>query len=290
MPFINHKFGKTFYVKSNGSEKSGKLPIVFLHGGPGGRHDWYEPMLKMNSKRSVYLYDQIGGGQSSPTPKRLWKIETFVEELDILIRKWKLNEFHLGGGSWGTTLALEYYMRKKPQGLRSIIFQSPYFSTRDWVSDANRLISKMSKKDQKVFKYCAEIGATDSKVYQESMLAFYLKHVLRNKKKLNEIMATFGSGHGGGPKIYEHMWGPSEFSPTGTLVSYEGAHQLKRVKVPTLIMCGQHDEVTPATAQKYARCVSDCEFKVLQSCSHASISENPKLFMKTVEDFISKHD
>ncbi|MBC7465234.1 MAG: hypothetical protein H7256_04525 [Bdellovibrio sp.] len=40
------------------------------------------------------MYDQIGGGESSPIKQKLWTVETFVEELSILTKKWKLEKFN----------------------------------------------------------------------------------------------------------------------------------------------------------------------------------------------------
>src|SRR5205085_2332341 len=205
------------------------------------------------------------------------------EELDILVKKWKLNEFHLMGSSWGTTLALEYYLRRKGHGVHSLIFQSPLFVTRDWQKDADRLIEGLPSRTRKIIHACHEIGATDSKVYQNAMMEFYLKHVLRDKKKL---MALFTGSSGFNKDLYEYMWGPSEFKSTGTLKNYNRLQDLKRIRVPTLFICGQYDEATPLTVRKYHRLVSGSEFQVLKKCSHAIGSENPKLLQKTVADFL----
>jgi len=283
MPYVRHKLGKTFYIAKG---KGNRIPLVFLHGGPGGRHDWNSAILKLGKRRRVFLYDQIGGGRSSPTQEKYWNIETFVSELDTLIKKWKLTRFHLGGSSWGTTLALEYYLRKKGKGIQSLIFSSPMFSANDWKRDATQLISKLPTKIKKVIKGCHELGATDAKVYQEAMMAFYLKHVLRDEKKLKALMELFASGNNTGQKIYEHMWGPSEFEPTGTLKKYNRVEALRKIRVPTLFMCGEFDEATPRTVKKYSKLVKGSDVKILKGCSHASVQEQPALVLKIVDSFL----
>jgi proline iminopeptidase len=280
MAFIKHKFGKTHYtVKGSGK----KTPIIWLHGGPGGTHNPKSEVFKLAKGRKVYCYTQIGGGESSAIPKSKWTIATFVEELEILIKAWGLKEFHLMGGSWGTTLALEYYIRKKGKGVKSIVFQSPMFSAKDWHNDAKKLIKKMSQKDQKVFKYCHEIGATDSKVYKDAMMNYYLKHVLRDKKKL---FNAFKKPNPNGNMIYEYMWGASEFEPTGTLKTYNQVKSLKKIKVPTLLICGQFDEATPETGIKYANMIPNCAFSEIKGASHAIFSEKPAAIKKVINDFI----
>lgn len=282
MAFIKHKFGKTHYTKHGAGSKT---PIIWLHGGPGGTHNPNGNVFKLANGRKVYCYTQIGGGESSATEKKNWTIKTFVEELDILIKAWGLKEFHLMGGSWGTTLALEYYLRKKGKGVKSLVFQSPMFSAKDWHNDAKRLIKGMSKSDQKVIKYCHEIGATDSKVYQEVMMNFYLKHVLQNKKKLT---SAFAKPNPSGNKVYEYMWGASEFEPTGTLKTYDRVKDLKKIKIPALIICGEFDEATPETGIKYANKIKNCSFSEIRSASHSIWVEKPVAITRVIKEFLKE--
>lgn len=264
--------------------KGNKTPIIWLHGGPGGTHSSDSPIFTMADGRKVYCYTQIGGGRSSKIDKKLWKIKTFVEELEILINKWGLKEFHLMGGSWGTTLALEYYLQKKGKGVKSIVFQSPCFSAKDWKADGIKLIKGLSKNSQKVIKYCHEIGATDSKVYKEAVKEFYLKHVLRDKKKLEN---AFNKPNPNGDEVYEYMWGPSEFEPQGTLKNYDRLKDLKKIKVPTMIICGQYDEATPATGIKYANMIDNCSFSEIRGASHAIWAEKPEKIKSVILEFLS---
>jgi len=288
MPYITHPLGKTFYKVSG--KRSKKTPLIFLHGGPGGTLKSTEPLLSLSADRPVYIYDQLGCGKSSVTGPKKWTVKTFVKELEYLIKKWELPEFHLGGGSWGTTLALEYYLHSKGKEVKSLTFRSPMFSAKDWVKDSDLLISKMSNKHKKVIKYCHEIGATDAKVYKEATFAYYLKHVLRNKKILLDSAKKGKNKNLNGKKVYKHMWGETEFFPTGNLKNYNKVQGLKKIKVPSLFMCGEYDESTPRTTKRYSRLPQQGEFKVLKGCSHASLQEKPKLVLKEMKSFLKKHD
>lgn len=283
MAFIKHKFGKTFYVSHKSKKKNKKTPIIFLHGGPGGTHNYFLALKSLSRDRDLYMYDQIGGGQSSEIKPRFWTVETFVEELTILIKSWKLESFILMGGSWGTSLALEYYLKTKDKKIEKIIFQSPLFSTSDWEKDALALIKKMPKKTQKIINYCHEIEATDSKIYQVAVFDYYLKHVLRNEKLLRKS-GKRPNPHGNA--VYAHMWGPSEFKATGTLKTYERASELKKLKMPVLFVCGEYDEARPETSKKYHKKVKDSQFHVIKKASHSIARENPKDLLKCITAFI----
>lgn len=284
MSYIKHKFGKTFYVCHKSKRKNKKTPIIFLHGGPGGTHNYFLPLKSLAKDRDVYMYDQIGGGESSAILPKLWKIETFVDELSFLIKAWKLDSFVLMGASWGTTLALEYFLAKKDSRIESIIFQSPLFSTTDWENDANRLIKALPNQTQKVINYCHEIEATDSKVYKKAVFEYYLRHVLRDEKLLRK-KSKKPNTHGNA--VYEAMWGPSEFKATGTLKTYERVSKLKSLKMPVLLICGEHDEATPLTVKKYHKIIKQSEFAVIKKASHSIARENPKALLKVISDFIS---
>lgn len=286
MAFIEHRLGKTYYTKKG---RKGKIPIIWLHGGPGGVHRSDADIFRLANDRQVYCYTQIGSGRSSKTEKKNWNIETFVEELHLLVKAWGLQEFHLMGGSWGTTLALEYFLRKdrdeSKRSIKSLVFQSPLFNAKDWKSDGIKLISAMPPKTQKVINVCHEIGATDSAVYEKAMFEYYLKHVLRNKKRLKEM---FSRSNPNGAAIYQYMWGPSEFKPTGTLRRYSRLKDLGRIDVPTMILCGEYDEARPETGMKYANRISDCHFAEIKGASHVMWVEKPTKMKKVISDFLAE--
>ena len=283
MPFVEHRYGKTYY-QCRGRSNSRGLPLICLHGGPGGHGHFMTDLFKLSDERQVFIYDQIGSGRSSATLKKHWTVKTFVDELTALINAWQLDDFHLFGASWGTTLALEYYLKRR-KGIKSLVFQSPMFSTRDWQEDANHLIKQLPVPTRKVINYCHEIEATDSKVYQEAMELYYSKHVCRNKTRA-KIARGFKNPNGN--RIYQHMWGASEFSATGTLKNYDRTARLKNIYRPTLFICGQYDEARPSTARRYAKAIPNAHLTIIPGASHAILAEKPARLIKEVRHFL-KH-
>ena len=88
------------------AEDDGKLPVVCLHGGPGGTHDYIESLeaLAETGRRAVF-YDQLGCGRSDqPHDPSLWTVELFLEEIDTVRAALGLAELHLLGQSWGGML------------------------------------------------------------------------------------------------------------------------------------------------------------------------------------------
>ena len=287
MPYFKHPFGQTFY-QVRGSKRSSGLPIICLHGGPGGHSHFMTDLFSLADDRQVVIYDQVGGGRSSPTEKKLWKVQTFVTELELLVKHLGFERFQLFGGSWGTTLALEYYLKGRNRNkVASLVFQSPMFSAVDWRRDANQLIAKLPAKERKIIRYCHEIDATDSKVYQDAMKLYYARHVCRNKAKSNRG-ALIKNSHG--KQVYKHMWGASEFSATGSLRNYNKVNQLGKIDCPTLFICGEHDEARPDTAKRYAKKVPDSNFVEIKSASHAILAEKPSQLVNIIRHFVARID
>ena len=85
------------------------VPLVFLHGGPGGgclphHRRFYDPAFW-----NIVLYDQRGAGRSTPGA-RLADNTTphLVADLERLRTELRLEKWLVFGGSWGSTLALAY--------------------------------------------------------------------------------------------------------------------------------------------------------------------------------------
>lgn len=71
-------------------------------------------------------------------------------------------------------------------------------------------------------------------------------------------------------RIYEAMWGRTEFVSTGTLRNYDGEHLLDRLNgARTLFVTGQYDEARPETVGKFAARVPGSEFAVVPGASHS---------------------
>jgi hypothetical protein len=64
--FVSFRGYKVWYRIVGDREAPGKLPLLCLHGGPGGTHDYLEPLEAMVATgRRVIFYDQLGAGDSA---------------------------------------------------------------------------------------------------------------------------------------------------------------------------------------------------------------------------------
>jgi proline iminopeptidase len=202
---INVTGGRVWY-KIVGANRKG-IPLLTLHGGPGAPHDYLEPMEALADDRPVIFYDQLGCGNSDrPSDTSLWNVNRFVEELEQVRTALNLKKVHLMGQSWGTMLVVEYMLRKKPNGVVSLILSGPYLSTPRWVADQQILISQLPGNVQDTIRKYEQNEDFASPSYQKAMMVYYRKHLCRMDpwpNGLNKAMEKMGV------EVYEYMWGPA---------------------------------------------------------------------------------
>ncbi|WP_368072768.1 alpha/beta fold hydrolase [Bacillus sp. FJAT-27225] len=134
--FVNVTGGKVYYriVKS----ENPAVPLMVLHGGPGSTTyplQRLDELAEGANGRTIVYYDQLGAGRSQgPTDQTLWNLDRYVEELGQVREQLGLDNVHILGHSWGTTL-LAAYMLTKPEGVKAAIFSSPCLSAPQWAED-----------------------------------------------------------------------------------------------------------------------------------------------------------
>ena len=280
--FINVPGGPVWYKVSGNGEG---LPLLALHGGPGSTSCTYSLLDPLGDQRSIIRYDQLGSGRSGrPDDLSLWKVERFVEELDVIRKKLKLENFHLLGHSWGAALAGAYLLEKGTTGVASVIFSSPLLSTPLWIEDANYLRSQLPQGIQDALNFHEMANTTDSDEYRDATRVFYDRHLTRGEAKEKAEC----DGAPWNQVIYEYMWGPTEFHATGNLVDFDLSHRLHTIDIPVLFLTGEFDEARPETISKFHKMIPGSEFIVIGGVAHASLSRAPDNYRRILEDFLDK--
>lgn len=279
--------GGLVWHRTVGAGKAG-VPLLVLHGGPGASCDYLEPIEALSDERPVVFYDQLGGGRSDrPTDTSLWTLARFADELAQVRRALGLERVHIVGQSWGSMLAVEYMLTKRPKGVVSLVLSGPCLNVPRFVADQRAWLRKFGPGTEKVITRCEAAGDFGSAEYRAAMQTYYERHVCRLDPWPDCMIRTFDlMGHA----VYEHMWGPSEFTVTGTLRDYDRTERLAEIRVPTLFTCGRYDEATPATTAYYQSRLPGSEMVVLEDASHEHHVEKPAEYIRVVRGFLRRAD
>ncbi len=260
------------------------IPLLILHGGPGGRICGYSRLDVLGKERPIVRYDQLGSGRSGrPDDPSLWTVERFVEELHTVRQQLGLDEMHLLGHSWGGSLAAAYVLEKGTHGIASVILSSPLLSTRMWIEDANFLRSQLPEDVQRTLTEHEQAGTTDSDEYQAASDVFYERHVYGGERAESPPECD---GAPPGRFVYETMWGPTEFHATGTLIDFDVTDRLHEIDVPVLFIAGQFDEARPERVAEFQKLIPGSKLVVILDAAHGTLSKKPDEYRSILENFL----
>jgi proline-specific peptidase len=280
--YINTTAGKVWYKKAGDGDAT---PLLILHGGPGIPSCYLNPLAVLASARPVIFYDQLGCGNSpAPDDTSHWTIDFFVNELAEVRKALGLDEVHLYGHSWGSTLAVAY-MLTKPEGVKSLILAGPALDFHRWADDSRKLLATLDDSLQQIIEFHEQNGTTDAPEYQEAMSVFYQHFVARKTPWSDDINKAFATMN---PHLYEYMFGPSEFTITGTLKDYNITGRLGEITVPTLFSAGEFDEAPPATTKYYASLVPGAKVVIVKGAGHLTFQDDIEADSTNINAFL--HD
>jgi L-proline amide hydrolase len=281
--------GGRIYVRINGA-LGGKRPILFIHGGPGGSHWGWLNATALAETRAVILYDQLDCGRSDrPGDPANWTVARFLAEIEAIRAHFGIARWHVLGGSWGGTLALEYGA-SRPAALAGLVLQSPLVATSVWLRDAAALKAAMPADVRDLLDRCDVAGAAPQAACDAATDAFYARHVRQVLPPpaiaayRDALPAPFAGA------LYNHMWGRAEFTCTGTLKEYDGRPLLKRLDPRrSLFVAGRDDEARPETIAGFAQ-VAGAQFAEIPGASHSIMLDNPAAYLALLRPWLQRMD
>ena len=110
-PYVRHSLTvdapHCLYVEESGNPEG--IPVVFLHGGPGGGCEpWHRQFFNPDLYRIV-LFDQRGSGRSTPHAELAGNTTpALLADMEAIRRHLGIERWLVFGGSWGSTLGLLY--------------------------------------------------------------------------------------------------------------------------------------------------------------------------------------
>jgi proline iminopeptidase len=282
------------YVNVDGGRISYKIvgdgdgiPLLFIHGGPGSRSCTMIPGYSlMSNERPLIFYDQLGSGNSdNPSDTTLWKLDRFVEEINYLRNDLNLKELHILGHSWGAAVLIEYLITKNPNGVKSVIFSSPYLGSKIWMEDTKIILKQLPQNLQDTIQKYELNKEYDAAPYLAAIDSFYSRFLSRNNWPMIptlecENVPPFNSD------VYNYMWGPTEFTVTGTLKSFDRTKELQRIEYPTLFIIGEFDELRLETIYKYQKMTKNSSVAIIEDSGHYTMVDQPERVTVVIREFL----
>ncbi|MGA8857795.1 MAG: alpha/beta fold hydrolase [Candidatus Bathyarchaeia archaeon] len=253
-----------FYIEVGISKAA---PIVLTHGFPFS-HEMWAPQIEVLQKQfRVIAYDLRGHGKSGVGDGQ-YTLEFFVDDLLGLLDHLKIERAVLCGLSMGGYIALRA-VERNPERVRGLILADTQAK-----ADSNEAKLKRATAIKSV-------KANGVKAYAEG----FLKSVFAPQ--------TFTNNKAAVEKIRRIIEANSPLGICGALLALasrtETTEALYSIKVPTLILVGEHDALTPPSAsQEMHNKIPNSEIHVIPNAAHLSNLESSEEFNKHLSDFLGR--
>jgi proline iminopeptidase len=271
-------------------------PLMIVHGGPGASHDYFLPYLLPLARRNKLIFvDERGSGRSQKLEDPSgYTIENMVEDVETVRQALGLAKISLLGHSYGGALAQAYAL-KYQANLTHLILGSTWSSTKAINEVFVRMKQNMSPELRERIDSLEEAG-----------LFGHGKDYEKNRYTNNYMIAAWGEGYfpylyqqhpdpnydpvDNGKiswELYREMWGEhGEFIIDGNLKSVEYTDRLSTIKVPTLILVGDHDECDPSLSQAMHEKIAGSKMVIFPKAGHMTFVDDTGMFIKTVDEFL----
>lgn len=273
--------GHKIYMEQCGNPHG--IPVIVLHGGPGGgcspaMRRYFDPRVFR-----VVLFDQRGCGRSRPhasvTDNTTWHLVSDIERIREIL---EIDRFIVFGGSWGATLALIYAV-SHPERVRHLVLRGVFMMTRtelDWFygggagqfwPEAWARFSELIPEDERGDL----IGAYHRRLFSGDMQE-ETRHARAWSGWENALASVYSNGQGGeAPGDYARAFARLEnhyFVNEGFLEEdgwiLNNADRLHGI--PGVIVQGRYDMICPPRrAWELAQAWPDANLRMIRNAGHA---------------------
>jgi L-proline amide hydrolase len=276
------------WFRITGNLNSASAPLVLIHGGPGLTHDYLNAYVQLTATgRAIVQYDQIGNGRSthfSAVTDDAPSVSFYAGELAALLQHLGIaNRFALLAHSCGVCIATEFALRDEP-GLKALVLANGFAATALFQTSLRQRRNELLLPLQTLLNEHESQGILDAPAYQSAVGEFLQRFVCRvpfPPELQHSHMAMLSN-----PLVFQTMYGPSLFQPTGRLRGWSITERLHLIKAPTLVLRGAFDEANETSIQPFIDKIPNVQRHVLEHSSHMPHIEQTDECVTVVRAFL----
>jgi len=252
-------------------------------------------LLPLARHNKLIFIDERGSGRSQNLEDASgYTIENMVEDVEAVRQALGLGKISLLGHSYGGALAQAYAL-KYQRNLSHLILGSTWSSTKALNEVFVRMKQNMSSELRERIDRLEAAGLfghgkdfEKNRYTNDYMIAAwgegYFPYLYQNRPDANYDPVDNGKMSW---DLYREMWGShGEFIIDGNLKSVEYTDRLSSIKVPTLILVGDHDESDPSLARAMREKIAGSKLVIFPKAGHMTFVDQPEMFIKTVAEFL----
>lgn len=244
----------------------GNIPVIFIHGFPFDKTMWHFQLDFLKSSNRVIAYDLRGFGKSKDEQSTL-SIDLFTDDLIKFMDKLNIGKAIICGLSMGGYIALNAIQRF-PSRFEALILCD------------TQCISDTPEAKEKRYKAIDEIATEGVTNFNEAFIKnVFHKDSLSNKRIVVERLRDV---------VFSHSENIITKGLAALAERSETCSTLDEVVIPTLIICGREDAITPlAQAESMHEGIKGSTLKVIDHAGHVSNLEQPNEFNEHIINFLT---
>ncbi len=257
--------GINLNVVREGNKQS--MPVVFVHGFPFSHEIWHSQLTVAGKLYHAIAYDVRGHGGSSVGDGQ-YSIEQHCDDLIALLDHLKILKVVIVGLSMGGYIALRA-MERNPERFRGLVLC-------DTRSEADANEGKIRRAND-----ATRVKREGSKTFADEFVhKVFAAESFSRRKEATDL-------------VHRIIRRTPPLSIAGTLIALaartDTTASLAAITVPTLILVGEHDAITPpAASQAMLERIQGAELAVVPEAAHMSNMENPEFFNEHLLIFLKR--
>ncbi len=294
--------GHEIYVESVG--RTGGIPAVYLHGGPGSGCQPDHRRLFDPERFHAVLFDQRGAGRSRPKGGREHNtLPHLIADMELIREKFGFERWMIVGGSWGATLALAY-AEQHPDRVTGIVLRATFLGTRQEIENGflgvlPRFYPDLyedflgvlpaEERAQPLDAYFRRILDADSAVHIPTMRAWGETESILSEyapKRVRLDLSNSSRALPATPLMEAHYFANDCFMKPNQLMAEAG----KLASIPGIIVQGRYDLLCPpATSHALAAKWREAEIRFVEGAGHTLYDPGVRdAVMKAIADIASR--
>ena len=257
-------------------------PLLFCYGLVCSKLQWKYQMEYFKETHRVIYMDYRGHGQSdTPKDSRTVTIENLARDLLQLLDELSIKSIPVLGHSLGVNIILDLY-RIAPTRVKSLVLangtpKDPFETMfhHNFLQVFFPLIRVFhSMAPELLQKFWASQGTNILNQEFVSMAGFNTKYAKR--EDINQYLKSTAEVN---VNIFLNL--------LEDFMRYDACHWLHEVKIPTLIIAGERDLITPPLNQRiFHNLIPKSEFHMIPEGSHCPQMEKPELVNAIIKNFL----
>ncbi|HXA70017.1 MAG TPA: alpha/beta fold hydrolase [Stellaceae bacterium] len=271
-----------FDIEGMGLVPDGRImrekPVAFvIHGGPGGDHSSFKPVMSPLAERMQLVYfDHRGQGRSARGDPAKYTLDENVEDMEALRRHLGLGPIVSIGTSYGGMVALAHAARYPASVSHLIAVVTAAHG--GFIKRAQEILAERGTPEQREVSEPVWQGAIMDRA---QMQRFYAVMGPLYSRRYDPAAAALGH------ERTLHEPEPLNRAFGGFLRDLDLRPELGRITAPTLVIAGRHDWICPPEfSEEIARLVPHAELRIFENSSHSVRADEPQALLDAIAGFV----